>query len=229
LSSPGGTFKRGNPDALAVFADEAALKQPLQPDYLHEQISVTADTRDFRSHPWSGGVYRASMAAYSDRSTGLFSFRRYEAEAAHFVPLADRRIVLAGHAWLVGTGTVDNETVPFYLMPSLGGSNTIRAHTDYRFHDRNLLVVNAESRFALWTHLDLAAFADAGNVGPRMADLDLSKRAYGLGIRMHTGRATFLRLDAAHGSEGWRIVFRSNDPLHLTRLSRRTAAVPFAP
>ncbi len=56
--------------------------------------------------------------------------------------------------------------VPFYLLPSLGGNNTLRSYDDYRFHDQNLAVVNVESRWGLWTHLDVALFLDAGNVAP---------------------------------------------------------------
>jgi outer membrane protein assembly factor BamA len=174
-------------------------------------------------------VYRAAFANYADQSAAMFSFRRYEAEAAQFVPLADRRIVLAVHGWMTATDTDPGQTVPFYLMPSLGGGNTLRAYTDFRFHDRNLLVVNAESRVALFSHVDLAAFVDAGNVAARVADLNLDERAYGFGVRLHTGRATLARLDVAHGADGWRVVVRTNDPLHLSRLSRRTAAAPFVP
>jgi hypothetical protein len=46
---------------------------------------------------------------------------------------------------------------------------------------------------------------------------------------MHTPQSTFARFDVAHGDEGWRFMFRLTDPLHLTRLSRRTAAIPFVP
>ena len=229
ILSPAGTFKRGNPATLAVFPSDVAVAMPAQPSFLHSEASVTADTRDARSHPSSGGVYRAAFATYADRDAGTFSFRRYEAEAAQFVPLADSRIVLAFHAWGVASETGTTEQVPFYLMPSLGGSNTLRSYTDYRFHDRNMVVVNAESRFAVMTHLDLAAFVDAGNVAPRVGDLNLDKRAYGVGLRLHSDRATFGRIDVAHGTDGWLLMFRANDPFHLSRLSRRTATAPFVP
>ncbi len=51
----------------------------------------------------------------------------------------------------------------------------------------------------------------------------------GAGLRMHTNRATLARMDVAHGSEGWRVVFRTSDPLHLSRLSHRIALIPFVP
>ena len=229
LLPPGGSFERGNPSTQSVFSDDAVFVRAEQPGYVHGETSITADTRDSRSRPVSGGVYRAGWTAYVDRDGGAFSFRRYEAEAAQFVPLAARRVVLALHGWIVGSGTSAHAEIPFYLLPSLGGGNTLRGYTDFRFHDRNLLLVTAESRLALLKHVDLAAFVDAGNVAPRMSGLDLEKKSYGIGFRMHTDRATFARLDVAHGNEGWRIPFRSSDPLHLTRLSRRTAAAPFVP
>jgi hypothetical protein len=66
-------------------------------------------------------------------------------------------------------------------------------------------------------------------VAPRVGDLNLDKTALGVGLRMHTRQSTFARFDIAHGEEGWRLLFRTNDPLHLSRLSQRTAPVPFAP
>jgi len=228
LLPPGGSFERGNPSTQSVFPD-AVFARVTQPGYLYGETSITSDTRDSRSRPLSGGVYRAGWTAYADRDGGTFSFRRYEAEAAQFVPLAARRVVLAVHGWIVGSETSANAEIPFYLLPSLGGGNTLRGFTDFRFHDRNLLLVTAESRLALLKHVDMAAFVDTGNVAPRMSGLNLDKKSYGIGFRMHTDRATFARVDVAHGDEGWRILFRTSDPFHLTRLSRRTAAAPFVP
>jgi outer membrane protein assembly factor BamA len=150
-------------------------------------------------------------------------------EAARFIPVSRSRVVLALHGWLAGTDTSEGSWVPFYLQPSLGGHNTLRGYADYRFHDRNLLVVNLEARFALFTHVDAAVFADAGNVAPRVSDLDLDKRSYGVGWRLHSRESTFARIDVAHGAEGWRFLFRLSDPLHLSRLTRRLAPVPFVP
>lgn len=196
-----------------------------EPSFRHAGASIIADTRDFAGHPTSGGVYRVAAADFSDRDTGTFSFRRYEAEAAQFLPLAGSRAVLALHGWLVASEA--GIAVPFYLQPSLGGHNSLRGYPEYRFHDRNMLLVNIEARIAMMTHVDAALFMDAGNVAPRVDDLDLAKRSYGVGFRLHSRRQTFLRVDAARGDEGWRFVLRLDDPLNLARLARRTAPAPF--
>jgi hypothetical protein len=229
LTEPGGRFKRGNPATQVVFADDSVFAFAGQPDYGYGEAFVALDTRDSRSHPSTGGIYRLSWSGYSDRDRGIFSFRRTEAETAQFVPLAGARVVLATHGWLVASDTSGGNVIPLYLQAGLGGHNTLRGYTDFRFHDRNLLVVNVESGIAIFTHVDAALFVDAGNVAPRLGDLNLDKKSYGVGVRMHSRRATFARLDVAHGSEGWNLLFRMSDPLHLTRLTRRTAPVPFVP
>ena len=196
---------------------------------MHTEIAVSADRRDYPGHPTSGGLVRGSITGYADRDAGLFSFRRYEAEAQHFVPFDRGRMVLALHGWVAASQTNPGQIVPFYLEPSIGGQNSLRSFTDYRFHDRNLALLNVEARIAVFTHMDGAVFVDAGNVAARFGDLNLDKRSYGVGVRFHTRRETFARVDAARGVEGWRLVFRLSEPLNPSRYSRRTADAPFVP
>jgi outer membrane protein assembly factor BamA len=188
-----------------------------------------ADTRDARGYPTRGGVYRASWTRYSDRTVDTFSFRRYEAEAAHSLPFVDDNVVVALHGWLVGTESDASQIVPFYLTPSLGGGNTLRGYSNYRFHDRNLAMVSAETRVAVFEHIDAAVFFDAGNVAAKFDDLDLNKTSYGVGVRLHSEKATFARVDVARSVEGWQVLFRVNDPFRLARFTKRTALIPFAP
>jgi hypothetical protein len=232
ILSPGGTFKATLPTTSDQFPHDPGVSDGFQPNYMHNEVSLTSDTRDHRSRPTIGGVYRASVTTFVDQSTstGAFSFRQYEAEGAQFIPVTtDRDWVFALHGWTTWTDVAAGRSVPFYLLPTLGGSNTLRSYSDYRFHDLNLAVVNVESRWALFTHVDVALFVDAGNVAARFQDLDLAKRSYGGGVRFHTDRATFGRVDVAHGAEGWKVFFRTSDPLRFSRLTRRVAAVPFVP
>jgi len=197
--------------------------------FVPTEVSLTIDTRDFPGHPTSGVMLRGAGARYDDRTSGLNTFKRYEGEAAGFLPIAGGRMVLALHGWMVRSDTRDGQSVPFYLQPSLGGPTTLRSYTDYRFRDDNMLVANAEVRLALMTHLDLAVFADAGNVAAHANDLDLAKRSYGGGFRLHTRRETFAMLDASTGDDGWRLSFRLKDPLGFGRIKRRALIMPFVP
>jgi outer membrane protein assembly factor BamA len=131
--------------------------------------------------------------------------------------------------WVAASQTDAGQIVPIYLEPSLGGTNSLRGYQDYRFHDRNLALLNIETRVAIFTHMDGAVFVDAGNVAARFGDLNLDHRDYGFGIRFHTRRETFARVDVARGADGWRLAFRMSEPLNPSRYSRRTVAAPFVP
>ncbi len=224
-----GTFNPDYPATQTMYPDAPGINLAYQPHFLRGELSIAGDTRDYHSHPTRGGLYRVAAVRYADRSYGMYTFNQYEGELAQYVPLFDSRVVLAGHAWAVFSDVKNGNDIPFYLLPMLGGNNTLRAYDDYQFHDRNLLVANGEARIAVWPHMDFALFYDAGNVASYYRDLNLDKYSYGAGLRFHTKRETFARLDVAYGPEGWRFVARTNDPLKLSRLSRKLAAIPFMP
>jgi hypothetical protein len=230
VGSPRGSFAPNDVRTTAQqFPNDPAVGLSTQPNFAHGEAAIAADTRDHRGYPTSGGLYRAASTSYFDQSGGTFSFREYEAEALQLFPLADKRVVLAFRGWALHGDVPAGHQIPFYLMPAIGGSNTLRDYPDYRFHDNNILVVNAESRFAVYQHVDAAVFVDAGNVAATFSELNLDKTNYGAGLRLHTDATTIARLDVAHGSNGWKLFFRTNDPLRLGRLRRHIAIIPFAP
>ena len=58
----------------------------------------------------------------------------------------------------------------------------------------------------------MALFYDAGKVTTAGADLDFDglKSDWGIGARFHGPTTTVLRIEAARGSEGWRLVFATS-------------------
>ena len=218
------------PNTIDLFSETTAPGIVTQPSFLHGDVSIAADWRDHPGHPTAGGLYRAAAAGYSDRGAGVSSFRRYEIEAAQFVPLFTKKWILALHGWEVFSDTSSDHFVPFYLLPSLGGQNTLRGYHDYRFHDNDLQVFNAESRWALLAHVDAAIFVDAGKVEPRAGDLDFKhlKTSYGAGLRLHNSTTTLGRLDIGHSAEGWRVFLKISDPFkRSTPAFGRSAVIPF--
>jgi outer membrane protein assembly factor BamA len=224
-----GPFDRDDPDVITTFATDPAVRLAHQPGFVSAGLSATLDTRDATDHPSRGALYRLAATSFHDRDHGRFNFRRYESEAMAAVPILRDRLTLAVHGWAVASGVSEDDEVPFYLMPSLGGGNTLRAYPSFRFHDRNTLLLSAEARFALFMHFDLAAFVDAGTVARHTRDLDLSRRSYGLGIRAHVHSFTLARMDVAHGTDGYRLVLSLSDPFGLSRLVRRVGVAPFVP
>jgi Omp85 superfamily domain len=227
LMNPGGTFQPDVPSTLVAFPNVPAANLSAQPKFLHSQASIIADTRDHRGYPTRGSMGRGALTNYWDKSDGPFTFHTWEAEGLQYVPLSDARVVLAFHGWTVYSNP--DEDIPFYLLPAMGGNRTNRAFHNFEFHDNSLLVLQAESRFALWEHLYAAAFVDAGNVAQHYGDLNLDQRSYGAGLRVHTDKTTLARLDVAHGHEGWRAVFSTSEPFRLPRVRRTTAIIPFFP
>ena len=69
-------------------------------EFGHGRAAVTIDTRDFPGHPTRGILLRAAASRYNDRATGAFSFKRYEAEVAGFLPT--RRLARRARACTVG-------------------------------------------------------------------------------------------------------------------------------
>ena len=229
IDSAAGPFRRDLPDTRAVFSDDPGVSLAEQPSYVHGEVWFVSDTRNHRGYPTRGGLYRAGRTTYVDRRDGAFSFGRYDLDALQVVPWPALHAHLALRATASFSDTAERQTVPFYLLPSLGGHNTLRGYSDYRFHDRHALAVNVESRWLVFTNVDAVAFFDAGNVAARAKDLDLGKRVYGAGVRLHTAGSTLLRLDAGHGTDGWHVALKLTDPFRLSRLSRMTAAIPFVP
>jgi Omp85 superfamily domain len=229
LKTPSGTFRGDSPATQVAFPTAPGVSLAEQPSFLHSEAAVMADTRDYRSHPTSGSMYRAAVTSFSDQSTGTFSFRQYEAEGLQIVPIVGKTWIFALRGWSLYSAVPLGHEIPFYLLPALGGNNTLRDYHTFQFHDDNLLLVNAESRVAMLPHVDLAVFFDAGNVASRYSDLNLAKTSYGAGLRLHTDNMTFGRIDVAYGAQGWNFVLRTSEPLRLSRTRRQVASVPFMP
>lgn len=229
LRAPGGHFSRHRPSTPDVFAGEAGLDKAATPHYRYVELAVHADTRDKPGRPRRGSLFRSALGRITASDPQVLSLLRYELEGARFVGVGATRLTLALRGWMTLTDGLGDSAVPFYLLPSLGGNNTLRAFHNYRFHDQHLTVLNAEARVRLTKSADAAVFLDAGNVAARVRDLNVARTSLGVGIRLYSDRTSLARLDLAHGGEGWRVIFTRSDPLNLSRLLRHTAPMPFVP
>jgi outer membrane protein assembly factor BamA len=191
----------------SVFSETAAPGIESQPHYYHSGAFVDVDYRDHAQNPRSGGHYSASVTSYNDQSQGRFSFDQIDFEGQHYFPFFNKRRVIAARALATLTQTRDGQQVPFFMLPALGGSENLRGFQDFRFHDRNRVVMNLEYRWEVFSGLDMALFGDAGQVGEHASDLNFShlKTSYGLGFRFNTERSVFLRVDIGRSNEGQRI------------------------
>jgi len=200
------------PSIEQVFTDLEAPGLAAQPDYLHTTLFADVDYRDERGHPRSGGFYHTAYGIWNDRSLEQYDFRRFDANAAQYVPLvADKKHVVSGH---LGVSYVNNQTghrVPFYFLPYVGGVDTVRSFREFRFKDENAMWMTAEYNYMPIKWVSVAAFADTGKVAADWQDIGSSglKKGYGFGVRVHSRKQTFVRLNVGTGGgEGWQMFMK---------------------
>ena len=182
-----------------------------QPAFLRSEVFVEANYRQPLANPRRGGRYHLGYRHYDDRATGRYSFSLAQLDLQQYLPfLMDRRVVaLRAHVEIADVGA--GHDVPFHFQPSLGGPDDLRGFTRFRFRDRNVLLLQAEYRWEIFTAVDGAIFYDAGTVAPRMNDLNLRRldSDYGIGFRFGSSQGVFLRIEGAFGSgEGPHFVMR---------------------
>lgn len=112
--------------------------------------------------------------------------------------------------------------LPYYSLPSLGGSDTLRGYIENRFTDRAAVHGSLEYRFGVIPRgidmtetirierVGLALFYDIGTVADGVEDLfDARFRdSYGMGLRLSFAREASFRLDYGISDEGGNLTIR---------------------
>jgi outer membrane protein assembly factor BamA len=207
--------------AELVYSPAQAPGIQAQSNFLRTGAFAQYDWRDNPSGPRRGGNYFAQFGDYRDRTFGVSDFRRLDLEVQQYVAVLNQRRVFAFRA--KSTLTYSDAPLPFYMQPSLGGSEDLRGYRPYRFRGDNLLAINAEYRWEVFSGLDMAVFADAGKVAMQKADLiarDL-ETSVGFGLRFNARDKTFLRVDVGFSHEGFQVWVKFNEvfkrgPVHTS-------------
>jgi hypothetical protein len=171
-----------------------------------QRLTVTTAnlTYDYRQpiNARKGGWYRLDVSRYHDRARDLANFTRVDLDLRQYVSFLSERRVLAGRAVISTTDADAGNVIPYFLLPSLGGNDTLRGFRAYRFRGPHSLLLQGEYRFEVWSGFDAALFADAGKVAMRREDLNFSdlERDFGIGFRFNTDAGVVARVDIAFGS-----------------------------
>lgn len=183
------------------------------PTYVRSTVSAAVDWRRPPGYSGTGGMYRAELTNYAQRNDGPYSFRQFEAEVVQLIPILRANWVIALRGMVTTTDTDNGDEVPYFLMPSLGGSRHVRGYSTFRFRDRHRILWSAEYRWTPARFLDMALFYDAGKVTSRRSDLDFSglDDSYGIGVRFVSLNGTALRIEVARSSESnFRLIWTSS-------------------
>jgi hypothetical protein len=182
-----------------------------QPDFNRYETTLELNYREPRGNPRRGGRYALGYSIYDDRDRDRYNFRRFDLDLQQYFPMFQQRRVIALRAAASLSDADAGQEVPFYLLRTLGGPDDLRGFRQYRFRDRNLLLLQVEYRWEVFTAMDAAIFYDAGKVAGARSDLDFDglERDYGIGVRFGADNGVFLRVEGAFGSrDGKHLVLR---------------------
>ena len=161
--------------------------------YRHSQVTVGFDWRTSPGYSRRGGITGSPRTIMTTRKTGSASGRSTTKPSSIF-----RSCVSAGCSRSAPAPRRPTrraiERTPFFMLPYLGGSSSLRGYTSLRFRDQNSLLLQGEWRIMASRFLDSAIFYDAGKVTARRSDLDFNGLKHDYGFRSAVPRAD---LDAA--------------------------------
>jgi hypothetical protein len=201
-----------SPSIEELYVPETAPTLGVSPSYVHTQATAALVWAPAEGYARRGGVFRYSFHDYRNAAGDLDNFQLTRGEAVQHIPLLRETWVLSLRGRMESAhGTISD--IPYYLLPWLGSGSSLRGYGTGRFRDKHSLLMSGEWRWIPNRYaLDMALFIDAGTVAPHFKDLKLGelKYDYGIGIRFHGPAMTPLRLDVAHGNEGWHIVISSS-------------------
>lgn len=195
------------PSVEQTFTDAMAPGLTRAPTLRYAEAGLGIDTRDQPANTRGGGLYNLTFGMFRDGQRDGFDFNRIDIKLLHVIPIFDKKRGIALHAAASRVDPVTSSRVPFFLMPTVGGADSLRGFREFRFRNAAAITLNAEYRWEAFSGLDLALFVDAADVGPNWRALvgaDL-KSSWGVGFRFNTNRRVFLRVDVAGGREGPRI------------------------
>jgi hypothetical protein len=172
--------------------------------YRGVMVGVGVDTVPLQDGGGQGAVWNVTGSGVLP-VPGLF---HHGGDAGEEHPPTDVLAVGGFVTWVTGD-------LPFWSLPSLGGSDTLRGYIGDRFTGRATWHASAEWRF--WTlprgfgitdsirveRLGLAPFYDCGSVAGNLSDLRTAtvRDSYGLGFRCSFERTALFRLDVGRSRE----------------------------
>jgi hypothetical protein len=196
------------PSIETVHTPETAPGLGASPEYVHVTLSAGIDSRPARDYARRGGLYQLTYHAYGNHD-GPYSFDQLDAEVVQHIPVLRENWVFSLRG-RYQTTLDEDDLIPYFMLPALGSGRTLRAYHSWRFRDRHGLVLSGEWRwFPSRLAMDMALFYDTGQVAPEPGAFraDRFKSDVGVGVRFHTPMATPLRVEVAHGREGFKVVF----------------------
>jgi hypothetical protein len=207
-SEPGKSHDTPSVDQIFPASELSGFENSIK--YFILAYRIVLDFRDSPGYPRSGGLVFFRQAFFDDYDKNTYSFTRTTGVIQGFLPFYHKHRVFVVRLMYDEMNPEQGNLVPFHLLPTLGGGDTLRGYHEFRFRDNVMALANFEYRFETFIGLDMALFADFGQVAETRNELDLSefKSSFGLGFRVNTNQGVFMRLDIGYGDEGAQVYFK---------------------
>jgi hypothetical protein len=195
-----------------AYASAFGLPQPLpgsnrEVTLLRGEITLQYDGTNRPVRPSSGiTADLAGGLAQGHDEDDIYGFTEVRADVSLFLHLFHDRILQlrAGGQFI---DPLDDKTVPFYSVATLGEAKSIRGFQRGRFRDLDAGFVTAEYRWPIWRVIDALLFVDFGQVSSRLfSDWDRTdvQTTFGGGFRYWASDGGGTRIEVGKSSDGWR-------------------------
>ena len=178
-------------ETVGVYVDLDGLRQGLREDYRF------------------GGALHAGASRQRGLGGANLKYYSYEAQLEGRLPVVPDNSVLVGQAnFEFNRLSGASGPIPFFLLPHIGGSATLRGLALDRFYGPNLMLLSLEYRYKMHPNIQAVPFFDEGQIFQRTSDLSWLHwhRTYGIGFRFRASSgATVLRVNYGRSSEGYQI------------------------
>jgi hypothetical protein len=178
------------------------------PRYVVFGAGAVLDRRDSPRDPTRGFLIGGTAWRFQARGR-RFDFARTTLDARAFVPVAGPTGVVALRLLVAADWTDPGSRVPFFLLQTVGGGETLRSYPNLRWRERALAHLTAEYRWHPHRLVEVAPFVDLASLGRTLGRLSADGRLYSVGVavRGHWKGRALGRLEWAVGPEGQRVVF----------------------
>ncbi|MGE3345014.1 MAG: hypothetical protein AB7L71_16430 [Vicinamibacterales bacterium] len=190
------------------------------PTYGSVSLSVDFDQRDTSPSTRTGRYFAPqSLAGASSgrrlrvdwsthRSAEAGDYSQVVIDAQQYLPWLGGHRLLALRALAHFTLADADAVVPFYRLPSAGGTRVGRADPTFRWRDRHLFAAQVEYRYTVNPFMHGAVFVDAVQVASSIDTLRWvdTRWTAGVGLRIGARGGAGLRLDLARGRDGVRLL-----------------------
>jgi hypothetical protein len=208
---PGDLSSTPTTEKLFTEADTPGLAQ--QANFVTGTTTVQLDfSRVGFSNP-EGLQIEADDSQFFDQSGLQANFHLLETQATYYQPLTNGTRTVIFRVRNETAFAENNQTVPFYLQPTLGGPDDLRGYDRYRFYADGNSVATVEYRWSISQTLEMAVFGDGGNVYQRPGLIGFRdlRGDGGFGLRFKNKQTTVMRFDVGFSPEGVNVWFVFND------------------